>query len=325
MIGSSKKIVLKESILEVKTETSRSEQRFYELDPVLVEKLIKSGQRKFSEKVQKFLQSEGKFPSILRDNQKNLINVIGCALTNKNCQVKTKKFEGNIICGACGDISYCRDVRKCKKFSTFLCKSCSDFTKSIESTNIDTKCDKKCVILASESSDNCHRCWTRLILLSCQLEEKKRNKLEELVEKVDLRQDFSPGIVFECVGESVAAPLIDKVNVTKSDTSSSICSEELLSLNPDHICGDVKDGGQKRRSVLHEQMVGGWSKKAVRRSDGRWSVFLLSPDMKILRTEKDLKIYVAKTGSILDTNLINSSLPSVTARMEPFVMQQNFK
>ena len=42
-------------------------------------------------------------------------------------------------------------------------------------------------------------------------------------------------------------------------------------------------------------------------------VFLLSPDMKILKNKTDLNLYIAKNAAIVDTNVINFSLPKKTA------------
>ena len=198
----SKKVVLKESVLEV----NKSEPAvFYQVDKSLLQKTQKSGNAKFSGKVQKFQRgSVLKFPSFLRDSEQNLVNIIGSALVDKNVEKKTKKYEGNIVCGCCGIITYCRDVRKNRSFKTFLCSHCSAFIQNQlklgSSNNPDQQqCSKKCFIQPNSES-NCDNCWLQLILSSCVLDEKIRSKL------VPEDWDISPpegrrhGSILECVG-----------------------------------------------------------------------------------------------------------------------------
>lgn len=74
-----------------------------------------------------------------------------------------------------------------------------------------------------------------------------------------------------------------------------------------------KSSSYHRRTVVHELLTNGWSKKALRRSHGKWVVFLLSPDKKILKNKNDLNLYIAKNAAIVDANVINFSLPKKTA------------
>ena len=115
----------------------------------------------------------------------------------------------------------------------------------------------------------------------------------------------------------VSKPIFEKKNKEttssqKSDTSSSINSEEILTLDETNNL-HPKSSSFSRRTVIHEWLTNGWSKKALRRSHGKWMVFLLSPDMKILKNKTDLNLYIAKNAAIVDTNVINFSLPKKTA------------
>ena len=113
----------------------------------------------------------------------------------------------------------------------------------------------------------------------------------------------------------VSKPIFDKneeeTPCHKSDTSSSLNSEEILKLDEkDNL--RPKSSSFSRRTVVHEWLTNGWSKKALRRSHGKWVVYLLSPDTKILKNKNDLNIYIAKNAAIVDSNIINFSLPKKT-------------
>ena len=48
---------------------------------------------------------------------------------------------------------------------------------------------------------------------------------------------------------------------------------------------------------------------------GKWDMFLITPDQKILRTPSDLKLYIAKSGAVVDSNIVNFALPKKTAKV----------
>ena len=102
-----------------------------------------------------------------------------------------------------------------------------------------------------------------------------------------------------------------------TEKDSQIQNSDTASINSDEILADVKKSDS--RTVVHEKLSNGWGKKAVKRAKGiltaKWDVYLLTPDMKILRSQHDLKIYIAKSGSIIDSNVINFSLPKKTAQV----------
>ena len=312
----SKKVVLKESVLAVKSrpDPTSSQPKSYQIDEPLLHKNKKLGSERFAEKAQKFLLGNGKIPSFVKDNEQNLVDIIGCALVDKTVTAKTKKFEGHIICGVCGYSLYCRDVRKFRHFGVFLCSACRDFAvKFSENPAIDFNNESQAQVSIrpwSDSYTNDEKIWKNLLLRSgCQL--------------VGVLSSLrSSGQVLKVSGPvSAASPLLEEEKDSESISSASVTSSELLSLEkpPPSLSedGDKVSPGLKVRSVLHESLTAsGWSKKAVRRRHGTWDVFLLSPDLKILRNARELKIYVAKTGSIIDSNIINFSIPKITGTME---------
>ena len=52
------------------------------------------------------------------------------------------------------------------------------------------------------------------------------------------------------------------------------------------------------------------------KTKGKWIVMLITPDRKIIRKPRDLKIYIAKSGAVIDANLINFSIPRRTAKVD---------
>lgn len=49
---------------------------------------------------------------------------------------------------------------------------------------------------------------------------------------------------------------------------------------------------------------------------GKWDMYLITPDQKILKSPSDLKLYIAKSGSVIDSNIINFALPKKTAKVD---------
>ena len=81
--------------------------------------------------------------------------------------------------------------------------------------------------------------------------------------------------------------------------------------------------------IVKERLPNGWIKKAVKRlsgiSKGKWEVFLITPDQRILRTPGDLKLYIAKSGAIVDSNLVNFSLPKKTVKTDKLLSAKKAK
>ena len=97
----SKKIVLKQSVLAVKSHPQAAPAPVYQLDPVLIAKWQKSGAAKFCQKVQRYLRSShgnSKFPTVLRDSEQNAVNIIGSAIVDATEEENTEK-QVKIILG----------------------------------------------------------------------------------------------------------------------------------------------------------------------------------------------------------------------------------
>ena len=52
---------------------------------------------------------------------------------------------------------------------------------------------------------------------------------------------------------------------------------------------------------------------------------MITPDQKILKNPGDLKLYIAKSGSIVDSNLVNFSLPKRTAKVDKMLSNSQKK
>jgi hypothetical protein len=49
---------------------------------------------------------------------------------------------------------------------------------------------------------------------------------------------------------------------------------------------------------------------------GKWEMFLITPDNKILSSQTELKLYIAKSGAVIDSNIVNFALPKKTAKVD---------
>ena len=49
---------------------------------------------------------------------------------------------------------------------------------------------------------------------------------------------------------------------------------------------------------------------------GKWVTSLITPDKKELTSQMDLKLYIAKSGAVIDANIINFSLPKKIAKID---------
>ena len=45
-------------------------------------------------------------------------------------------------------------------------------------------------------------------------------------------------------------------------------------------------------------------------------MFLITPDQKMLKSPGDLKLYIAKSGAVIDSNIVNFALPKKTAKVD---------
>ena len=58
---------------------------------------------------------------------------------------------------------------------------------------------------------------------------------------------------------------------------------------------------------------------------GKWEMSLITPDQKILRNPKDLKLYIAKSGAVVDSNIVNFALPKETAKVRNINVNKRLK
>ena len=289
-------------------------------------------------------------PELLRDFERKLANPIGCALVEKDPLINSSKYEGNIVCGVCGNIKYNKDVRKAKKYGTFSCEPCHTFLLTTISRRVCPKfvClggEGTCFIPPEGEKDKkkrrnsgngrCQACWLYLCLLGSDFGTNLFNKLQNLLPDslhTQLRERTKctssiPGEILECTRLGLYLAKIN-TNITiifrkfplslpLTEKDSQVQNSDTASINSDEILADVKKSD--RRTVIHEKLSNGWGKKAVKRAkgvlSGRWDVYLLTLDMKILRSQHDLKIYIAKSESIIDSNVINFSLPKKTTQV----------
>ena len=49
---------------------------------------------------------------------------------------------------------------------------------------------------------------------------------------------------------------------------------------------------------------------------GKWDMYLITPDQQQLRSATELKVYTAKSGAVIDSNLVNFALPKKTAKVD---------
>ena len=54
----------------------------------------------------------------------------------------------------------------------------------------------------------------------------------------------------------------------------------------------------------------------MQRRRGGWAVYLLTPELSVVRTRAELELYVARTGAVIDSNTVNFSPPQQTALMD---------
>ena len=45
-------------------------------------------------------------------------------------------------------------------------------------------------------------------------------------------------------------------------------------------------------------------------------MYLITPDQQELRSATELKVYTAKSGAVIDSNLVNFALPKKTAKVD---------
>ena len=337
--SSKTKPLLKESVLEVASTTDLP--ILHELsDPALKALRKDGGINRLCGQVQSCLRgTSSKLPQLVRHPEKGWSNPTGAALT----QLEQK--QGNLVCGVCGTLEYAEVVAKQLKFGTHLCSACSTFIAPLisrKTTSLQCKDSKGlCLVLPTNKEESCSACWLLLFLLGCEFPKKVFSKLEaQLPPSLRSHPDFlcpgsvvNAGKVLFCTQRvPLDRPLVEKTE--DSVSSSSATSDEILG----HFSRK-----NERRSVVHETLPNSWTKKAVRRVKGsltdkwdvfliiiiiiiiimiiiimkgsltgKWDVFLITPDRQVLRSQQQLKLFTAKTGAVIDANIVNFKLPQQT-------------
>ena len=248
------------------------------------------------------------------------------------------RTPGNIVCGICGAVRYYAYIQQAKKFGTFSCEPCRKFISKVmrdaeqpqQGAGAAPKFDcvqgrGDCVVppVAKSSSGEvrCQACWLKLCLIGYQLEAEKYDQLRALLPP------------------AVSAHLPSAADRDKEGRSLLPHRGQILEFNRqvplsrplfDGLDADEDRGGgsggraTKPKShdnhVVHERLPNGWTKKAVKNlageQKGRWVVFLITPDQRMIRTEKQLKLYIGKSGAVIDANIVNFSLPKKTAKVD---------
>ena len=308
--SSKTKPLLKESVLEVAATTELP--ILHELHDPAVKALRKDGGiARLCGQVQACLRgTSNKIPQLLRHPEKGWTNPTGAALTQLDQQ------QGNLVCGVCGALQFAEDVSKQLKFGTHLCSSCSTFIAPLisrKTTSLECKDSKGLCLVLPSNNESCPACWVLLFLLGCEFPKKVFSKLDaQLPPSLQSHPDSSPGAVVNAgqVLFCTQRVLLDRPLVEKTEdsvSSSSATSDEILG----HFSRK-----NERRSVVHETLPNNWTKKAVRRVKGsligKWDVYLITPDKQVLRSQQQLKLFTAKTGAVIDANIVNFKLPQQT-------------
>ncbi len=200
---------------------------------------------------------------------------------------------------------------------------------------------------SSSSSDvagRCQACWLKLCLIGYNLDADLYDRLrahlpsvirERLPEGGEQQRGRS-GTLLPHRGEilefnrqvPLSRPLFEgfgAVTTASSSspattTSSTAASADSSSPSSAQPSGIVAGSSAKSNHVVHERLPNGWTKKAVKRLEGelkgKWDTFLITPDQKMLKSPGDLKLYIAKSGAVVDSNIVNFSLPKKTAKVD---------
>ncbi len=207
----------------------------------------------------------------------------------------------------------------------------------------------------STVDSRCQACWLKLCLIGYNLEDSLYDKLRALLPPVifdslptgasrSQSQSLLPhrGEILEFNRQvPLSRPLFDGFGAPPEDdagkTSAAATGISSTSAADSSYVGEDRSGAKatssegsdasvagsahaQQQHVVHERLPNGWTKKAVKKlsgpQTGRWDMFLITPDQKILKSAGDLKLYIAKSGAVIDSNIVNFSLPKKTAKVD---------
>lgn len=189
----------------------------------------------------------------------------------------------------------------------------------------------------SESADvRCQACWLKLCLIGYKLEDDLYDRLRSRLPLVyhdllpestnrDKAQVLLPhrGQILEFNRQvRLSRPLFDGFGSDRISESSVADTSAFTSSNKKAATSDISSN-KKASHVVYERLPNGWSKKAVKRlcgvQKGKWDMYLITPDQKLLRSQTELKLYIAKSGAVIDSNIVNYALPKKTAKVDKFL------
>ncbi len=177
------------------------------------------------------------------------------------------------------------------------------------------------------SSVRCEACWLKLCLIGYQLDDALYDRLRSLLPLVfhDLLPDSknrhknqallpNRGEILEFNKQIVplSRPLFDGFGTPLP---------KQKEVKPEPASSSKSPGKRTATThVVYERLPNGWSKKAVKRltgsRKGMWDMYLITPDQSLLKNPTELKLYIAKSGSVIDSNIVNFSLPKKTAKVD---------
>lgn len=162
-----------------------------------------------------------------------------------------------------------------------------------------------------QNESRCQACWLKLCLLGYNLEADLYNKLKGRLP-----------IVFHDL-------LPNDANIKTVPNRGEILQFKVAPLSRPLFEGfgepEVQQDQPKKPKIklpmVLERLPNGWSKKAVKRR-GKWDTFLLTPDQRTLKNPLELKLYIAKSGAVIDANLVNFSMPKRTAKIDKQLLRK---
>ena len=249
--------------------------------------------------------------------------------TSSSKNNKNNRMPGNIVCGICGALRFYAFILQAKKFGTFSCEPCRKFiSKTIKSCQNDDEDEElfpclsgtgNCLVppvlrlKKANSEKRCQACWLKLCLIGYTLEDNLYDKLRSRLPIVfhDLLPESSHK------NEQILLP--NRGEILEFNRQVVPLSRPLFEGFGDLDVNSTEKPEKKlaKSHVVIERLPNGWIKKAVKRLNGnRWDTYLITPDQKQLRSAPELKLYIAKSGAVIDANLVNFSLPKRTAKVD---------
>ena len=249
------------------------------------------------------------------------------------------RTPGNIVCGICGAVRYYAYIQQAKKFGTFSCEPCRKFiskvmrdaegdsagaaaaTAAFDCVQGRGDCVVPPVAKSSSGEVRCQGCWLKLCLIGYQLEADKYDRLRALLPEAVSRQ-LPSAADREKEGRSLLPHRGQILEFNRQVPLSRPLFDGLDAENDEKGGGSGKAAKAKSQDnhVVHERLPNGWTKKAVKtlagEQKGRWVVYLITPDQRMIKTEKQLKLYIGKSGAVIDANIVNFSLPKKTAKVD---------